>query len=479
VQVLLIILIAIILLPIPGAAREGSPWLAVGIAWGVTALILLVSAMVCLWLRIRMRRGDVTALRRAETVLRTQQWLVVVAMAVAVIGFGWVDVVRDLSGDLLILDEILAILPALVAFAVAWWIFYPFEKSVREALLVRDLDEGRVVVAPPSRMHWVLQQVRSNLLLLLVPILLVATAADTGRRLADLAGAADHPWMGTMAGIAAAIPMVFLAPWVVVKLLDTSPLPAGALRSEMEEACRTTGVRVRDLMLWKTGGTLVNGAVTGFLPSARWVLLSDGLVERLRRQELLAVLGHELAHVSKRHMFWLAASLLAISLALGAGLDPLFVFLQEAIYVEGGDFQDLTRRMEWLNAAAVGVVLLGTLLGFGWVSRRFERQADAFAAVHLSRQAGGEQVQLVMPEAVQAMRSALGSVAAFNGVDPARHSWRHGSIRWRQRQLDTIRGMPIDHLPVDATVNWIKITSAVLIIAGIVFFVLASGTGVE
>ena len=273
--------------------------------------------------------------------------------------------------------------------------------------------------------------------------------------------------------------MIFIAPWIVVKMLDAVPLPQGEMRREMEESCRSAGVRVRDLMLWRTGGTPGEWGRDGIFPRARWVLLTDGLMERLERDELLAVLGHELAHVRNRHMFWLAASLIAISLGLGACLDPFFALLQNAIYDSGGDFHTMSRRMEWLNVGAAGSVLIGTLVGFGWVSRRFERQADAFAAVHLSRIAPVAAVPLVLPEAVEAMRSALGSVAVFNGVDPARRSWRHGSISSRQQQLALITGRPTNELPVDAVVNWIKVASVVLIIAGIVFFVLNMSSGME
>ena len=129
--------------------------------------------------------------------------------------------------------------------------------------------------------------------------------------------------------------------------------------------------------------------------------------------------------------------------------------------------------MDWVNVFAVALVLLGTLAGFGWVSRRFERQADAFAAVHLSRKSTETTGIWILPAAVHAMRSALGAVAAFNGVDPARRSWRHGSIASRQDQLTLIEGRPADELPVDAVVNWIKLASAVLIIAGVVFLILS------
>lgn len=470
-QVLLIILIAVILLPRPSGGTVESPVLALAVTWGLTGVLVFTTWLICRRLLRKLAKGSRSAIRSAENVLRLSQWLALVVMVIAVLGFGWVDLVRSTTGDILILDEVLASLPAFLAFIAAWWIFYPFDRSVREAMLIRDLDEGRPLRPPPGRSRWVLQQIRTNLLLLIIPIFLVAMAADAGRSLATLA-VPDVDWMASVAGIAAAIPMILIAPWIVIRLLDAIPLPMGELRIEMEESCQQAGVKVRDLLLWRTGGSLINGAVTGFLPQARWVLLTDGLLERLSRDQLLAVLGHELAHVRKHHMFWLAASLVAISLGLGVCLDPFITLIHDYIIGVGGDFETLSLRMEWVNAIAVAIVLLGTLLGFGWVSRRFERQADAFAAAHLSWDSSSKTVTWIQPTAVLAMSSALGAVAAFNGVDPARKSWRHGSIASRQKQLALIEGRAVNELPVDAVVNWIKLTSAVLIIAGIVFFTL-------
>jgi hypothetical protein len=97
------------------------------------------------------------------------------------------------------------------------------------------------------------------------------------------------------------------------------------------------------------------------------------------------------------------------------------------------------------------------LLGLGWVSRRFERQADVFAVQTLSRASGSA---TITPESVRAMTGALESVATHGGIDPARRSWRHGSIRWRQRYLLGTVGAGLERMPIDRLVLAIKVAAA-------------------
>ena len=55
------------------------------------------------------------------------------------------------------------------------------------------------------------------------------------------------------------------------------------------------------------------------------------------------------------------------------------------------------------------------------------------------------------------MCAALESVAVMNGLDPRRHTWRHGSIRWRQNRLLALVGRSTRSLPVDRQVRAVKL----------------------
>ena len=38
------------------------------------------------------------------------------------------------------------------------------------------------------------------------------------------------------------------------------------------------GVRMSRILVWRTGGVMLNGAVVGFVPAARYLLLTDAVI---------------------------------------------------------------------------------------------------------------------------------------------------------------------------------------------------------
>ena len=108
-----------------------------------------------------------------------------------------------------------------------------------------------------------------------------------------------------------------------------------------------------------------------------------------------------------------------------------------------------------------GIGFLATLVvwgvGFGWLSRRFERQADLFAArcvtppaeqcdcpcsVHPndSEELPGE--GRVCATGAALFVSALDRVATLNGIPHEEYSWRHSSIGIRIRALTSLADDP-------------------------------------
>ena len=99
-----------------------------------------------------------------------------------------------------------------------------------------------------------------------------------------------------------------------------------------------------------------------------------GLVEMLGRDEVIAVMAHEIGHVRRHHMPWLVLSLMAMLLVAGLLMSAPFYALQFA----GVAFEE--GHLPWID----GVITIGSaavaLGAFGWLSRRFELQADRYAA---------------------------------------------------------------------------------------------------
>ena len=449
-------------------------WPVAGLAWVPVLLVLGVT-----WLGVRhyQRRlaagAGPRAIASADRLVRWARWLLLANHAVVVLAVGWLASVRGVVGDGVLLDEVIAIAPPILGVAGTWWVYYPIERRVRDAVMLRKLDRGRVFFPPPTRGRYVVAQVRLHLLFLLVPILMILGVAE----LIDLfispwEGSAWSVWVSDGGTLAAALAIVVAAPLVSRLILDLEPVPRGPLRDDLVEVCRAHGVRVRELLVWNTEGSMVNAAVMGLVGWLRYVLLTDALLESMTRPQLLAVMAHEIGHVRRHHMPWLVISLLASVLAVTT------LLVATPLVASGAGAGEAPT---WTRLTAAGGALIATLGVFGWVSRRFERQADSFAAVHLSRGRGGgeggDEPVRVTADAVRTVQSALEAIVRIDADSTRRRSWRHGSIAWRQAYLESIVGRPGSMLPIDRQVRWIKGSAAVLLGLAIAYLTLAPEAG--
>ncbi len=435
-------------------------WAIAGALGGQLAILLIAAALVALAGR-RVSRGQVgRGVAIADRVEIAARWAILLVHAVAVLVLGWLDVLRSWTGDIELIDELLALLPATAALTGLWWVHYPIESRLRDAVLMRRLDEGRPVHAMPSRWSYVLVQARLHLLLLLVPLLVILGLSEIIERLANrLIDESSRQWISDVASAGAALCVFIIAPLMARVILHVESLPAGEVRSELMQVCRTHRVKVRDILLWKTGGTMINAAVMGLVSPLRYVLITDALLETMQREQVLAVMAHEIGHVRRRHVPWMLGALMAIVLLCG-----MLVFLPLQ-YVTTSSAQAASA----VELGATAAIFVLAAFVFGWVSRRFERQADAFAAQHLSGLTAhrGQKTdgQVIGERSVTAVQSALELVARLNAIDPQRPSWRHGSIRWRQQNLQRLVGRPLRNLAIDRVVAQIKLATLLVLLA--------------
>ena len=117
--------------------------------------------------------GFVSSIRRATLRLRILQWFSVLCCVVSLIAFGWLEVIRAFTGDLILIDEVLGILPGVVLMSLLWLVQWPLERLLQESLLMRRLDMGLPIHPIPSRWGYVLQRARTHMLLLLIPMLTI------------------------------------------------------------------------------------------------------------------------------------------------------------------------------------------------------------------------------------------------------------------------------------------------------------------
>jgi Zn-dependent protease with chaperone function len=401
------------------------------------------------------RRGGVRALDAAELVANLAPWLIVATYCLAVLAGGWGATMtgavrRTLGANPILIPHLLTIAPPIIGLALSWAIHYPIVKRLREATLVRAIDEGRTIHPMPGRWRYVWLQARLHLLFLLTPLLLIVAATDAIERWVPPFG---PPWTLDALSFGATLVVFVIAPVVARFVLDVRRLPPGDTRDLLLRVCADHHVRVRDVLVWRTHGTMINGAVMGIVGRARYVLLTDALLETLPADQVEAVMAHEVGHVRRRHMPWMMAALFA-SLMLAA--VPVEIM---ARFFAWSSIEAHTRTAYWIiDSSTIALALLSAFFVFGWVSRRFERQADTFSVQHLSgfrgNLDGGD--TLISQHATESMRGALATVCRLNGIDPRRPSWRHGSIRWRQEYLAGLVGARADQLPIDRQVRRIK-----------------------
>ena len=402
--------------------------------------------------------GFASSLRRASTRLRIMQWIVVGSTAISLFGLGWLELIRHVTGNLVLLDELLAVLPALFLLAMLWRVQWPLERLLRESVLIRRMDQGLPIHPIPSAGGYVIGQFRTHLLLILGPALMILALVESADLLARTLvpgedGVALAPWLAGAAGLTG----LALAPFAIAFVVGAHSMPEGTLRGAMEQVLRDAEVRVRDILVWPTGGGILNGAVIGLLPRLRYVLLTDGLLELLTLDQIRAVMAHETGHLRYRHLPWTAVILVTLIAGYGQLAEWIINPIFQTMVSSSATPDKLHSSFEII---AVVVVIGCCFMSFGLVSRRFELQADAAAACDLTFRTRGEDASaaagVVSEQSVTLMNSALTSVAVINGLDPRRHTWRHGSIRWRQRRLRGIIGCPLDALPIDRQVRRLK-----------------------
>jgi Zn-dependent protease with chaperone function len=450
----------------------GEPWLGPWVTHGQAAAISLglmasiaVAVHALIWRhgRLLSRTGRGREVRRADLTVGAA-WLGATLVHVFnVLALGWLDAVRSVVGDVVILDEALAILPVVLVIIAAWWSLFPIDRRVREAGLIRDLDEGRTVYPQLTRGGFVLMSVRHQLAIILVPILLVMGWSElvdwgAGRWFGILVraqGGASQVEAITIVLVQAAGTLVVftLLPPIMRRIWDTEPLGASRIRERLDELCRRHGVRNRELLVWKTQGTMINGAVMGLFAPVRYIMLTDSLLDHLSDRQVEAVMAHEVGHVRRRHMVWLVVAMIA---AIGCVISGAGLVLQALpLPSEVLAMADVPTTLAALSAA---------LVLFGFVSRRFEWQADAFAVQHLSQDQPVPS-PTITPDAVAAMTGALQAVADLNHIPPDRFGWRHGSISARQERLAGMVGLPVDQLPIDRQARRVKILAGAGLLA--------------
>jgi len=356
----------------------------------------------------------------------------------------WTVLVRStpVVGIWPVLPGLLSIIPFLIAVVLVWVVSYPAERAVRQIAVETFIFRQRPVRPVWTLGQYLVNNLRHQVLFILIPMLLILAARDVimryDRELRELSG---HPFLADVLLGGTAILVALIAPEILRHVWSTRRLPDGPLRDRLQAVCRRLKLRYREILVWQAGGMIVNAAVMGVLAPLRYVLITDAMLEQLDDTKIEAVFGHEAGHVKQHHILFF----LLFALISGAAVT-IFSVRTRHLDPEGIEFQ--------LIAAVVGaVLLLKWVVVFTWISRRFERQADIYGVRVLALgglPCSGPCVLHGTPtsnpgplpprgalcsSAALLFGNTLNDVAVLNGIAPDARSWRHGSISGRSRTL--------------------------------------------
>ena len=347
------------------------------------------------------------------------------------------------------------------ALGIADWVLVPhLIRLVPFALLLILLRAGlhpvgvRLQLEPPGLLE-TLRWELGEAVLPLGPLLLLLSVWDplTLATPASALGAVQLVFANSpLVQSALALGMLFLAlvitPFVVRLTWRARPLAPGPLRTRLDGYSERVGLRARDILVLPTGGAQMNAFVVGPLPWARYVFLSDALVDTLGHDEIEAVFAHEAGHARRGHIllfFGFTAVLVLASV------------LPQALGAAAGGPLDSVNPL--VRSIAMCLVWIGVI--FGWVSRRFEQEADVFGidtATYAAGEAEGSGVAAEHPfaRALERIAEETGGIREITG-------WRHFSIADR---VDFVRDYLSDErvrARYRRSIGWLRGTLLLLI----------------
>ncbi len=211
--------------------------------------------------------------------------------------------------------------------------------------------------------------------------------------------------------VLATLPFV---PRIFARILKAGPMAPGRTREVLERAAASIKLRYRDILVWPTRAP--NAMVVGFTPRSRTIFMTQGLLDGLTEDEVLAVFFHEAGHAKRQHLPLFIAMFFSLSLVFYLGRD-VFVALGLGIELQ-----------LVLHLGVLWFILLG------WISRRFERESDIYGAEHAAFMTPDAPPLYVpgllapLPHGAALMMRALERVRSIAGHS---YSHRHGSIEDR------------------------------------------------
>ena len=461
-----------------GDPADLRPTVAIAIFFGGYAL--LIFGLRC-WGHLAGRRaqeGSSRALHRFHQAMNIARLIVPAWLGVGIYCLNWGSIVQSVvpwlyrwpsaAMHLECPQVILGTLPAMLAWMGLWWSQFPAERLLREQTVLVNLNDDLPVHAPPTFRDTIGANFRLQVLFTLLPVFLILLLRDVTVLVLALANVRDAKGVENWVMGPAMMAVFLFAPELLRRALRTERLADSPLRRRLEAMCHEAKLGYREILLWRTDHSMGNAAVMGLFPRVRYVLLSDLLLETMTDQQIEAVFAHELGHVVHKHLWWFGLfAIIAMLFMIGPG-EQLMVHARHWYVDLHHHSMDSWNRIEGL----VGSVLFfgSFVLAFGFLSPRFERQADVYAARTMQKDSAAIAQKGMEPPKPQAeavgdapgssmtlayepashvgeygagiFAAALYRVAVINNMPVSARNWSHGSISQRMRALHEMSADP-------------------------------------
>lgn len=189
-----------------------------------------------------------------------------------------------------------------------------------------------------------------------------------------------QPWIFLLFIISISI----LIPIIIVRIWDCNPIDKPELVNLINRFCKSINVRFKQTMYWNAlNGGLVTAGVIGLFYPFRYLLISPELVRLLDKDELLAVVCHEVAHVKKKHLLFYFLFILSFFILSFSSIEFFLNFLLNTsfgisllISSSGEINKDFIKYST--SFATLFLFICYFRFIFGFFMRHFERQADIY-----------------------------------------------------------------------------------------------------
>jgi STE24 endopeptidase len=500
-----LILLLIVAIWLIGAETVREP----AVAYGPGLLVFLLGhvgliVVVWVWARMLSRRlageDHYKSVVRFHKLVSAARWFVPAWLVFGIFGpAGWAELVLSFTDTRLQLPGVLlGTLPSMLTWVGLWWAEFPADRALREQTVLDDLTRDLPVRPPPRMDRYLFNHFRQHLLPNIALVLLILLFRDL--IVLAVGGRLEQTHMDLVM-IPAAIGVYLVAPEILRRIFNTRSLEDSPLRRRLEEVCRRSGLQCRDILLWQTDHDIANACVIGILPRWRYVLLSDRLIETMSDEQIEAVFAHELGHIVHHHMAWFVVFMAVLIMGAISADNWIATQIPERFQTE--QWQTL-----WHVIGAGGMFAMMLVL-FGMLSRRFERQADVFAARMMESNWGRARLAPeamavaagswpsgevaapapleslgeangaahVGPHGARVFNSALRRVAIVNSIPMKAKDWFHPSIANRMRYLETMSADPAQTKRFDRYMSHLYTTLLLALLASGSALVYASWGG--